>query len=215
MINKSPHSKYSVICYVIIAFTLQIALLLQSFSVLPFTYKNSIFYTFQSPTLDFIFQNLSWILYYLIGEMLILPNLEELMLNPNPMWRVRYPDRSKVFQMTLGRLVVTTISYNLVYFIVMGLCGGFKNLNLLLFLFVNVTLSFVAVTLLLLLISLLFTQALSWQVGIVLGIVALAFKTNFLLFVTTPDLNAIYLELITSVILIIVICFVNKKVEVM
>ncbi|MBD5429474.1 hypothetical protein [Lactobacillus sp.] len=140
--------------------------------------------------------------------------LEEILLAPNPMTQIRYPSRNKILGTTVINLGVATIIYNFVYFAIITLCNKFQDMELIAWLFVNATVSFAAVTLLLLLISLLFTQTFSWQVGIILGIFALAFKTNFLLFVTTPSLNAIYFELICSAILIVGIYFVNKKVEV-
>lgn len=194
---------------------LQIILLLQFCLTITLTTKTNVFNTYHAPTLDFIFQNLNWILYYLVGELLILPKLEEILLAPNPMMQIRYPSRNKVFQTVVINLAVATLSYNLVYFVVMALCSKFQNLKLLGFLFVNATLSFIAVTLLLLLISLLFTQTLSWQVGIIFGLFALAFKTNLLLFVTRPSMTATCFELICSVILAIGTYFINKKVEVM
>lgn len=209
------HNWMKIKLYKLLLLALSFVLLAQFSLTESFSVKTNIFNTYHAPTLDFIFQNLNWILYYLVGELLILPKLEEILLAPNPMLQIRYPSRNKIFQTVVINLAVATLSYNLVYFVVMALCSKFQNLKLLGFLFVNATLSFIAVTLLLLLISLLFTQTLSWQVGIIFGLFALAFKTNLLLFVTTPSMTATCFELICSVILAIGIYFINKKVEVM
>lgn len=209
------HNWIKIKLYKLLLFILSFILLVQFSLTESFSAKTNIFNTYHAPNLDFIFQNLNWILYYLVGELLILPRLEEILLAPNPMIQIRYPSRNKIFQAMIINLVVATVSYNLIYFVVMALCNKFQNIELIAWLFVNATVSFMAVTLLLLLISLLFTQTLSWQVGIILGAFALAFKTNFLLFVTMPSLNAIYFELICGAILVVGIYLVNKKVEVM
>lgn len=209
------HSGMKIRLYKYFLLILEIILLAQIALTESFSSRTNIFNTYHAPNLDFIFQNLNWILYYLVGELLILPRLEEILLAPNPIIQIRYPSRNKIFCTMIINLGFATIIYNLVYFVVMALCNKFQNMELIAGLFVNATVSFIAVTLLLLLISLLFTQTFSWQVGIVLGIFALAFKTNFLLFVTTPSLNTIYFELTCCAILVVGIYFVNKKVEVM
>lgn len=209
------HNWMKIKLYKLLLLVLSFILLAQFSLTESISAKTNIFNTYHAPNLDFIFQNLNWILYYLVGELLILPRLEEILLAPNPMIQIRYPSRNKIFRTMIINLSFATVSYNLIYFVVIALCNKFQDMELIAWLFINAAVSFVAVTLLLLLISLLFTQTLSWQVGIVLGIFALAFKTNFLLFVTTPSLNVIYFELICSAILVVGIYFVNKKVEVM
>ncbi|MBP2058362.1 hypothetical protein J2Z60_001541 [Lactobacillus colini] len=214
MIVNSLRSIFKLKYYQLALIILQVVLLLQFNLTGPLTSKINVFNTYQGLNLDFIFFNLNWIFYYLVAELLMLPKLEELMLSPNPMLQVRYPSRKRIFQEVVMTLVLAAICYNVIYFIVMVISTKFQNLNLELLLFANETLGLISFTLLLLLLGLIFNRTFSWQVGIILGIFSLGFKTNFLFMVTTPSLGAIYFELLTSVVLMVIIYFVNKKVEV-
>lgn len=171
----------------------------------------SIFNTIKGKDLDFILSNISWILFYLTGELCILPVLQQIFLASNPMILVRNPSRKIVFMTGIILVFLFSIIYNLAFILLQDIVLKTNTYNT--FLLVNSTLSLITFTLLLLGISLLIKASFSWQIGIILALFSLVLKTNDLTLLTNPNNGLVFSNFFWLILLIPLIYALNQKIE--
>ncbi|GFZ26850.1 hypothetical protein [Lactobacillus corticis] len=188
-------------------------LLIISFAINPiFSPANNTFETFYSLDTNIIFQNLSWILFYVLAMCWWLPSLQELNLQTQPIFLVRLPNRKLVSRLTLFTVVIASSIYSAIYIAIMVIVSQQTDLSFIVTAWLRILLSLSSLTILLIIISICSNEATSYVLGIILGLSCLFLKTN--LFIITRLSEMVIWRQVTGLkILSVVFIWLNEFVE--
>lgn len=149
-----------------------------------FTYQHNMFTTFPITGANFLMANLAWLLYYLGGEFYLINLLQTKLLAANPLVVIRNEKRTTIFQNCLLTVVLFSLVYNLLFISLIVIMTKNKlNYWFLVKLFSTLWLSFTVFILLALTCSLI-ERILGWIIPLLLSVISLALKSNYLIMVT-------------------------------
>lgn len=179
-----------------------------------FSSQNNMFTTFPITGTNFIMANLAWFLYYLGGEFYLINLLQDKLLVANPFVVVRNEKRTTILQNCLLTTVLFSFVYNLLFIsLIVLMTTGKINYWFLGNLFVTLWLSFTAFILLALTCSLI-AKILGWIVPLLLSIISLVLKTNYLIMITNNvTWSANISNIIWLIALIIILEQINQRIE--
>ena len=179
----------------------------------PFSGNRNPFDVMQLPDLTVISANLAWISYYALAELLLLPEMKSSILLINPFVYVRQADRRLLFRASLIKMLLFTVSYNILFSLALLFCSGLTTWMLLLQILVPASLSLLAFNLLLTSLLLLGRDyALPITIGCSLAIIDLVSKKNLLLLANIAAFSY-FLELIVILTLAAVLYYINLQTE--
>ncbi|MFR0585906.1 hypothetical protein [Lactobacillus porci] len=179
----------------------------------PFSSSRNPFDVMQLPDLTVISANLAWISYYALAELLLLPEMKASLLMLNPFVYVRQADRRRLFRASLIKMILFTVSYNILFSLALLFCSGFTTWMLLLRILAPASLSLLAFNLLLTSLLLLGRDyALPIVIGCSLLILDLVSKRNIIL-LTNMAAFSYLLELSTILALAALLYFINLQTE--
>ncbi|WP_412989258.1 hypothetical protein ACLJJ6_09755 [Pediococcus siamensis] len=193
------------ICLII----LQIGLLYEYCQESSFNSAENIFNTFPAMTINFIFQNLNWILYYLVPLSVMIPIFKEFLLKQNVFVWIRKSNSRLPVVLVGGLILVSSVLYNLYFWAVVWIFK-IKTISVL-FIFrlgLATTLSLIGITILILVLTMLLRGIVGELLTIVLFLIVLALKTNWVILITTT-LNLKFVSGILVIWLVILVELLN------
>lgn len=170
------------ICLII----LQMGLLYEYCRTSSFSSAENIFNTFPAMTINFIFQNLNWILYYLVPLFVMIPVFKEFLLKQNVFVWIRKSNSRLPVVLVGGLILASSILYNLYFWVVVWILK-IKTISVL-FIFrlgLATTLSLIGITILILVLTMLLRGIVGELLTVVLFLVVLSLKTNWVILITT------------------------------
>lgn len=193
------------ICLII----LQIGLLYEYCQESSFNSAENIFNTFPAMTSNFIFQNLNWILYYLVPLFAMIPVFKEFLLKQNVFVWIRKSNSRLPVVLVGGLILASSILYNLYFWVVVWILK-IKTISVL-FIFrlgLATTLSLIGITILILVLTMLLRGIVGELLTVVLFLIVLALKTNWAILITTT-LNLKFVSGILVIWLVILVELLN------
>lgn len=179
-----------------------------------FTYQNNMFTTFPITGANFLMANLAWLLYYLGGEFYLINLLQTKLLAANPLVVIRNEKRTTIFQNCLLTIVLFSLVYNLLFISLIVIMTKNKlNYWFLVKLFSTLWLSFTVFILFALTCSLI-ERILGWIIPLLLSVISLALKSNYLIMVTNSVTWSVNISnAIWFIVLIILLEQINQRLE--
>ncbi|WEV51783.1 hypothetical protein OZX63_03540 [Lactobacillus sp. ESL0700] len=180
-----------------------------------FNSKMNIFTTVSISNPNFIFSNLGWLLYYLGGEFYLLGTLQNKLAAANPLIVVRDASKINILINSLMTVLLFSILYNFAFLSFIWILNfGKVELVFMFQLFFALVLSFSAFSLLILLCSLQ-EKIMGWIIMLVICILVLALKTNYLILISNNLSSLVNVEnIFWFIVLSIILQRVIKKLEV-
>lgn len=207
LFSSNRLGKFMVMCF-------QVFFWWQYCTNIDFTCQHNMFTTFPITGANFVMANLAWLLYYLGGEFYLISLLQTKLLAANPLVVIRNEKRTTIFQNCLLTVVLFSFVYNLLFISLIVIMTKNKlNYWFLGKLFSTLWLSFTVFILLALTCSLI-ERILGWIIPLLLSVISLALKSNYLIMVTNNVTWSVNISNeIWFVVLIILLEQINQRLE--